>query len=54
MVNELIKINETPLPKQMRDSGEDTIIKCSKEVKSIYIEFSEYKVKNIRVDIKGK
>lgn len=39
---------------QVKQSGEDTVIKCSKEVKSIYIEFSEYKVKNIRVDIKGK
>lgn len=39
---------------QVKQSGEDTVIKCSKEVKSIYIEFSEYKVKNIRVDLKGK
>lgn len=39
---------------QVRQNNEDTIIKCSKEVKNIYIEFSEYKVKNIRVDLKGK
>lgn len=39
---------------QVKQNGEDTIIKCAKEVKSIYIEFSEYKVKNIRVDLKEK
>lgn len=39
---------------QVKQSGEDTVIKCSKEVRSIYIEFSEHKVKNIRVDLKGK
>ena len=39
---------------QVKQTSTDTEIKCSKEVKSIYIEFSEHKVKNIRVDLKGK
>lgn len=39
---------------QVKQTNTDTIIKCSKEVKSIYVEFSDYKVKEIRIDLKGK
>lgn len=39
---------------QVKQTGADTTVRCSKEVKSIYIEFSDYKVKELRIDLKGK